>query len=247
MGLTTIASKRGNDHGDVTARKGVELVRLHIVALAAWLHDKHGDYTKFMDRVHYYMIKVMEIVKAKREAKRVLLKAATDKHTFGKIHIVSVMDFAPDDEGAYRLAMGPLPRGIHKFHQDRWQLNRIRAFIAETKWAPAIESGRACTWLELYAGFCCYLGERKAAIALRNLARKPFLDQQLKLFQQHVRYVALMCIDSGREGLFTTPVTICTRLRALGITNHHAAFAASPVWNRGQAKAVTIMMLQQKG
>lgn len=56
-----------------------------------------------------------------------------------------------------------------------------------------------------------------------------------------------MCIVSGREGVFTTPVARCTRLRASSSTNHHAAFAASPAWTRGHAKSVTIMLLLQKG
>lgn len=140
MRLTAVASKRGNDQGDLTARKGVELVGMHIVALAAWLQDKHGDYTKFMDRVHYYMIQVMERVKAKREAKRVLLTAATDKHTFGKTQYVFCYGLCTRWRSLHAGYAPPLPRGVHKFHQDRWPLDRIRAFIAETRRAPEIES-----------------------------------------------------------------------------------------------------------
>ena len=242
-GITNERWKRGNDHGDTAANRGVKEVGEEVVQIADWMQKKHSKYTGFMDRVHVFQVKLMEKIKAKRDEKKALLKATQNKTCVGKVHICECLPY-PKPAEAYRLQCRPLPKGPHKFHQQRNEMEKIRKFVASIRWAPEIETGIACTWLELDAGFCCQQGKLTLAT---KLAQKPLLDQQLRLFKQKVRHIALMTMNIDREGMFTGTVTRCTRLQAIGVTNYHGSFAAAPAWSNHQAKAIAIMLLQQKG
>lgn len=130
-----------------------------------------------MDRFHTFILKFMERIKANRDSVQADLKTRSDKHTYGKVQITQALPHPPPEAGLAALHVDLIPRGIHKFHNQKAELESIRRFIGHTHWTPEVESGMSGTKIEVYSGCCCHVGGHKpCSIAWSRPARKPLLD-----------------------------------------------------------------------